>query len=743
MMDEDWLHRVDSLISQGKVSEAQDLLIEMVNNKPENVQAWLLLADSIPEPNERLLVLEEALRFNPNNQELQQVRAWMAQGEAPPKQPEPISLESGPANPVAGHSTSAFAFSPEEWEAFKADTQQPDPAAVPGGFHPPDLLNDSEDEKQWLETLRTMSGTRPVSEAPPAFLPDDEPAIPGSAFSWQREPAESKDEVSSELASLAWQSTDKEDASLGSSSLFGNSVEEPAQSTQTVLSQDPAERYPSSPALSGQLPDRETSPLTDESSDEISLQDLEEPAPGRSRIGFVLGAVVLVVLVVLVAAGFLAWPAIAGLIYPPAAAAIPTDLPVGSGVVLPETATPLPSPSITPTPAPTRTITPVPASAAPAPVSAIVNAVPVSVQNIQQFKLLAQSKGEFKFSNDAQVGAALSDALTVRVWDVVKDEIRLELKGPRAPIQSVAISPDGRLVAAASEEPAVYVWNADTGAAVGTLEFSKELVENFKDKHFSHTLQLRFGPEGKTLVAASLLGVTWWELDKKVEHHLYPLTVAELGTFRAQAETPKNGYATSFMLAFSPDGKALVVGSPFKVYLLFWPSGNPWASLPTGKPLVDLKFFSGNMLAIFHPGTLAIWETISARQILTYPALKTLQAQEIPPGAAFRADGKMMAVETENSRGQPGALKLIDLPSGKVGLILDSNVGSPIVNPIFSADGKLIMAHSGGDLFVWEVATGKELRRIANRKGFSNILSDGRIYIEYGTVNTVMWGGQP
>ncbi len=734
MMDEDWLHRVDSLISQGKVSEAQDLLIEMVNSKPENVQAWLLLADSISEPNERLLVLEEALRFNPNNQELQQAHSSMIQGEMPPGDPESFPLESGPENPVEAHSTNAFAFTPEEWEAFKTDTKPPQAAAVPESFQPPDLLNEADDEKQWLETLRTMSGTGPISAVPPAFLPDEEPVAPGNAFTWQREPAESQDEISPELASLAWQSTDQEDASLKSGSLFGNPAQEPARYTQPVERQIPI------PALSGLRARSRNAGICDESLDEISLQDLEEPAPRRSWLGIILTAVILVGLMV---AGYLAWPSISGIIFPPAAVVVPTDLPAGAGAVLPETPTPLPSPSITPTPAPTRTRTPVPPSATPAPVSAIVNAVPVSVQNIQQFKLLAQSKGEYQFSNNAQVGAALSDALTVRVWDVVKDEIRLELKGPRAPIQAVAISPDGRLVAAASQEPAVYVWNADTGAAVSTLEFSKELVEYFKDKNFSHTLQLKFGPEGKTLVATSLLGVTWWELDKKAEHHLYPLTVAELVTFRAQAETPKNGVATSFMLAFSPDGKALAVGSPFKVYLLFWPSGNPWASLPTGKPLIDLKFFSSNMLAMFHPGTLSIWETISARQVLTYPGLKILQAQEIPPGAAFRADGKMMAVEAENSRGQPGALKLIDLPSGKVGLILDSNVGSPIVNPIFSADGKLIMAHSGGDVFVWEVATGKELRRIANRKGFSTILKDGRVYIEYGSVNTVMWGGLP
>ena len=407
------------------------------------------------------------------------------------------------------------------------------------------------------------------------------------------------------------------------------------------------------------------------------------------------------------------------------------------------TYTPQPTSSAAPAPTRTRTASPIPGSATPVPVLSIVNAVPISVENIQQFKLLARSKGLDEFSEDARVGVGLSNSLTVQVWDVAKDEIRLELKGPRAPIQSVAISPDGKLVAAACEEPAVYVWNANTGAVVSTLEFSKVLVDYFKDKTFSHTLQLRFGPEGKTLVAASLLGVTWWELENKQEHQYYPLTVAELVTFRGQAESPKNGRASSFMLAFSPDGKSLAVGSPFKVSLLFWPSGKVWTSLATGKPLIDLKYFSNNMLAMAHPGTLAVWETLSSRQILTYPGLISLQSQEIPPSAAFRPDGKMMAVESENVRGQPGAFKLIDLPSGKVGNALDSHAGSPIENPIFSADGKLIMASSGGDLFVWEVATGKELRRIANRKGFSKILNKGRIYIEYSTVDTILWGGLP
>lgn len=747
MSGENWLFQVDQLISQGRADEAQDLLIQIVKSEPENTQAWLLLADSIPAPEEQLQVLEEALRHNPGNSEIQQMKDRLSQGDHPGPKVDAWTPPLEPENAGPASNLGAFEFSEEEWKTFKADAES-DPAPKDESFQPPNLLNDEVDEKQWLESLRTATWNAGAVEETPVQPGADLPA-PGSAFSWQVESDAGSDEISPELADLAWQPPESTPSAFsspqveifGSRPKPGGEAEKPA--AESVFVPRPPQAAPAGPALVGEMPEPKETTSREELLGDLDIQDLEEPAPRRLWLIFVIGVLILGA----VAGGlFLAWPSISALIpqnlFAPAAE-VPTETPLSAADLPTATLKPSPVPTITPTPTRTLTPTPVPPSATPAPLSPVVYAVPISVSNIQQFKLLAQEKGHYEFSNDVKVGATASDSLTVRVWDVARNGIRMELKGPRAPIQSVAVSPDGKWVAAACEEPAVYVWNAETGVAAGTFEFSKDLVEYYKDKTFSHTLQLKFGPEGKTLAVGSLLGLTWWDLDTKKEHHLYPLTVAELVTFRDQAQSAKNGRATSFLLAFSPDGKSLAIGSPFKVYLLFWPSGNPWTSLATGKPLLDLDYFASNMLALAHPGTLSIWETISSRQILSFPGLKSLQAQEVPPGAAFRADGKMIAVESENARGQPGAFKLVDLPSGKFGLTLDANTTNPVETAIFSADGKLVMARSGGDLFVWDVATGKELRRIANRKGFSQILNDGKIYVEYSAVDTLLWGGLP
>jgi WD40 repeat protein len=80
------------------------------------------------------------------------------------------------------------------------------------------------------------------------------------------------------------------------------------------------------------------------------------------------------------------------------------------------------------------------------------------------------------FSPDGQLVASASKDNTVRLWEAATGTCRSTLEGHSDYVSAVAFSPDGQLVASASGDDTVRLWEAATGTCRSTLEGHPEYI---------------------------------------------------------------------------------------------------------------------------------------------------------------------------------------------------------------------------------------------------------------------------
>ncbi len=138
------------------------------------------------------------------------------------------------------------------------------------------------------------------------------------------------------------------------------------------------------------------------------------------------------------------------------------------------------------------------------------------------------------FSPDGKMLASASSDETIRLWDVASGESRRELKGHTNRVRNVVFSPDGKMLASGSEDETIRLWEVASG------ESRRELKG-----HTNWVNSVAFSPDGKMLASASSdQTIRLWEVAS------------------GESRRELKGHTSSVnSVAFSPDGKMLASGS--------------------------------------------------------------------------------------------------------------------------------------------------------------------------------------
>jgi WD40 repeat protein len=338
---------------------------------------------------------------------------------------------------------------------------------------------------------------------------------------------------------------------------------------------------------------------------------------------------------------------------------------------------------------------------------------------------------------------------TVRVWDLENARSECVLRrNPGSPLgrdmfESVAWTPDGRTIIAASLFSDVIFWNVDTGQQIAALR-----------AHAGNLSDLAVSPDGRLLATASEDNTAkLWDLGVFIESNAGEVVqyiesvVSDRGAragveaalltkrISVSASATLQGHTGAIrQLAFSPDGRLLATAAADETVRLWEPA-------------------TGQQLSVFHGHTGAVSCLAFAgdgRTLASGGNHAAIRLWDLQTGKARQAPND--GLETRWRQEGPKSV------TARVGGIAFAPLGETVRALAFSRDGRVLAVGgqqvyddvSTDSLTLWELETGKKLNRTSGQSLFVSGIAfadDGRSLIanaqnDYGVGRVVLYDFQ-
>ncbi len=301
------------------------------------------------------------------------------------------------------------------------------------------------------------------------------------------------------------------------------------------------------------------------------------------------------------------------------------------------------------------------------------------------------------FSPDGQVVATASADGLVAVWDLGTIQERFILKGHQGPVNAVAFSPDGKRLATGGDDGRVLFWDAATGKEAAAPVLGEKFPGPVRGLAFSGdggTLAVGGGPWG----GAGVVHV--WDLEQGK---------------RLAALTGHGGVVWG--VAFAPGSATRLASAGADATVRLW-------DLEAGKPPVVLRgpragvygvAFSpdGKVVAGASPdGLVRLWDVRTGKE---QAALQGYAAGVY--GVAFSPDGRSLAACYDNA-----CVKIWDTATHEVRATLGGH-GNRVVTVAYAPDGQALVSGGwGGTAKLWDVTALRE-RATLGPQSYAFVLS--------------------
>lgn len=275
------------------------------------------------------------------------------------------------------------------------------------------------------------------------------------------------------------------------------------------------------------------------------------------------------------------------------------------------------------------------------------------------------------FSPDGKFLTTASDDQTIKIWDVATAKLIRTLEGSGGLVRQVAYSSDGSLFASAVEDR-IHLWTAG-GAKIRELAGHEDTVQ-----------AVAFSPDGRLLASGSRdETVRFWDV--------------ATGRQVRKLQIPRGGEMAEIVwsVAFSPQGNTLAVGSGDGAG-----GGEASGEVPSGQEATgDGGRGEGHVRVAAVP---------AATILKTFKASGAGQVRSV----AFSPDGQLLAAGTFLD----GVITLRQTDNW--GVARQWETGGTLRSLAFSPDGQRIAAAVDREMFLFDAASGRQLRKFVGHEDF-------------------------